>query len=204
MPRLRHALLLPLLLVGGCATLQQLAALRDVDFALDRIGQVQLAGVALDQVRSYSDLSLTDVARLTLALSQDELPLDFELLVQGENPSDNSTDARLVRFDWTLLLQDRETVSGVFEDEVVFRPGEPTTFPLRIQLDLLDFFEGNARDLGELALNLSGQGGTPTQVALRANPTIQTALGPMRYPGDITIVSTRIGGTPGSPTAVQR
>lgn len=194
MPRLRFVVLLPaLLLTAGCATLQQIAALRDVDFALDRIGQVQLAGVDLDRVRSYSDLSIADAARLTLALSQNELPLSFQLLVEGENPADNATDARLVRFDWTLLLQDRETISGVFEDEVVFRPGEPTTFPLSIQLDLLEFFEGSARDLGELALNLGGQGGTPTNIALRANPTIQTALGPIRYPGEITIVSTTVG-----------
>ena len=76
---------------------------------------------------------------------------------------------------------------------MVFRPGEPTTFPLQIQLDLLEFFEGSARDLGELALNLSGQGGAPADIAIRANPTIQTALGPIRYPGDITIVSATVG-----------
>ena len=193
MRRLRYLALPALLLAGGCATLQQIAALRNVDFALDRVAQVRLAGIDLDRVRSYSDLSVTDVARLTLALSQDELPLDFNLLVEGRNPEENGTDARLVRFDWTLLLEDRETISGVFEDEVVFAPGAPTTFPVRISLDLLEFFEGSARDLGELALNLAGEGGAPKNVALRAVPTIRTALGPIRYPGEITIVSTEVG-----------
>ncbi len=192
--RRRSLVVLPaLLLLGGCATLQQIAALRNVDFALDRVAQVRLADIDLDRVRSYSDLSVTDVARLTLALSRDELPLEFNLLVQGENPPENGTEARLVRFAWTLLLEDRETISGVFDDEVVFAPGEPTTFPVRISLDLLEFFEGSARDLGELALNLAGEGGSPKNVALRAVPTIQTALGPIRYPGEITIVSTEVG-----------
>lgn len=192
--RRRALVVLPaLLLLGGCATLQQIAALRNVDFALDRVAQVRLADIDLDRVRSYSDLSVTDVARLTLALSREELPLDFNLFVQGENPPENGTEARLVRFAWTLLLEDRETISGVFEDEVVFAPGEPTTFPVRISLDLLEFFEGSARDLGELALNLAGEGGSPKNVALRAVPTIQTALGPIRYPGEITIVSTEVG-----------
>lgn len=192
--RRRALVVLPaLLLLGGCATLQQIAALRNVDFSLDRVAQVRLADIDLDRVRSYSDLSVTDVARLTLALSREELPLDFNLFVQGENPPENGTEARLVRFAWTLLLEDRETISGVFEDEVVFAPGEPTTFPVRISLDLLEFFEGSARDLGELALNLAGEGGSPKNVALRAVPTIQTALGPIRYPGEITIVSTEVG-----------
>ncbi len=196
---MRHFRLAALLLVvvplafGGCATFQQIAALRDVDFALQRVVQLRLAGVPLDGVRSYADLSVTDLAQLSLALSRQELPLSFNLVVRGENPPDNRTDARLVRFDWTLLLEDRETISGVFTDEVVFRPGEATTFPLRIELDLLEFFDGSARELSELVLNLSGQGGAPTHVALRANPTIQTALGPIRYPGDITIVSTTVG-----------
>lgn len=188
-----------LVLVGGCATLQQLAALRSVDFALDRVAQLSLAGIELDQKRSYSDLGITDVARLTLALSRNELPLSFDLLVRGENPASNGTDARLMRFAWTLLLEDRETISGVFEDEVVFAPGTPTTFPLTIQLDLLEFFEGSARDLGELALSLAGEGGSPKNVALRAVPTISTALGPIQYPGTITILSAEVGDLDDSP-----
>jgi hypothetical protein len=193
MPSRRSTLLPALLVTAGCATLQQIAALRQVDFALERIAQVHLAGVDLDRVRSYSDLTASDVARLTLALSEDRLPLAFELIVQGENPADNDVDARLVRFDWTLLLEDRETVSGVFDREVVFAPGQPTTFPLAVELDLLEFFEGNARDLADLVLSLSGQGGRPRNVALRATPTISTALGPIRYPGAITVVSVDVG-----------
>ncbi len=182
-----------LLLVGGCATLQQLAALRNVDFSLDQVASLRLAGVDLDRIRSYDDLGITDVARLTLAITRNELPLAFDLLVQGENPASNATDARLVRFAWTLLMEDRKTISGVFDEEVVFAPGTPTTFPLRIELDLLEFFEGSAQDLGELALSLAGEGGAPKNIALEAVPTIDTALGPLQYPGTITVLSTQVG-----------
>jgi hypothetical protein len=182
------------IVLTSCATFQQIAALRQVDFALERVADVRLAGVDLDRVRSYSDLTVTDVARLTLALAEDRLPLAFNLFVQGENPPDNQVTARLVRFDWTLLLEGRETVRGTFTEEIEFAPGRPTTFPLRIELDLVEFFEGNARDLAEIALSLSGQGGEPRNVALTAVPTIDTALGPIRYPGTITVVSAEVGG----------
>ncbi len=187
--------LLSMVLLGaaGCATLQQIAALRDVDFSVDRLTDVRLAGIDLARTRSYSDLGLVDAGRLALAVSQGTLPMEFQLHLTAENPADNSVDARLVRMDWTLLLQDRETLSGVFANEMLLARGQPTDVPITISLDLLDFFQGSARDLMNLALSLSGQGGAPTEVTLRATPTIETALGPIRYPRPITIVSKSVG-----------
>jgi len=187
------ATLAALALVSGCATLQQVLALRDVDFELDRVANMSLAGVDLDRARSYQDISLSDVGRLTLAASNGELPLRFDLHLLAENPADNSVDARLVRMDWTLLLQGRETISGTFANETLLPPGQPTDVPIGIELDLVDFFEGNAKDLVDLALSLTGQGGEPKEVTLRATPTVDTAVGPIRYPGPITIVSGQVG-----------
>jgi hypothetical protein len=179
--------------LSGCATLQQLVALRDVDFDIDRLSDVRLAGVDLSNVRSYRDLGVADVGRLTLAVSRGELPMDFRLHLTATNPADNSADARLVRMDWTLLLQNRETISGVFADETLLRRGQPTDVPIAMSLDLIDFFEGSAQDLVELALSLSGQGGAPKEVTLRATPSVDTSLGPISYPRPITIVSREIG-----------
>lgn len=186
-------LLLPLAL-SGCATLQQMAALRNVDFALDRLSDVELAGIDLSQIRSFSDLGYADAARLTLAVTRNELPLAFQLHLLAENPAENTTTARLVQMDWTLLLQDRETLSGVFDGDVQLPPGQPIDVPIAMSLDLLEFFDGSAQDLLELALSLTGQGGSPKEVSLRATPTINTALGPMRYPRPITIASREVGG----------
>lgn len=186
-------LLVLLLTAGGCATLQQLAALRNVEFSLDRVSDLRLAGVDLSGVRSFDDLTVMDAGRLALAVSRDELPMDFRLHLLAENPADNGTEARLVQMDWTLLLQDRETLSGVFEHETLLPPGQPTDVPIAISLDLMEFFQGNAQDLLELALSLADQGGAPKEIALRATPTIQTPLGPMRYPRPITILSGEVG-----------
>lgn len=181
------------LALAGCATLQQMAALRNVDFSLDRLSGLRLAGIDLARIDSYDDLSLADGGRLVLAVAQKDLPLEFQLHVLAENPADNPTDARLMRMDWTLLLQERETLSGVLEDEVLLPPGEPRDIPLTMSLNLIDFFEGSAQDLLELALSLTGQGGSPKEVALRATPIISTPLGPIRYPGAITILSHEVG-----------
>lgn len=177
----------------SCATLRQMAALSNVDFSLDRVSDLRLAGIDLGRIDSFDDLGFADAARLALAVSEQDLPLDFRLHLLAENPSENTTDARLIQMDWTLLLQERETLSGVFEGNVLLPPGEPTDVPISVRLNLVDFFEGSARDLLELALSLSGQGGAPKEVALRATPVVDTPLGPMRYPQPITIVSRELG-----------
>jgi len=184
-----------LLLLGSssCATLQQIAALRNVDFSVDHISDARLAGIDLGRMRSFQDLGIVDAGRLALAVSQKRLPMEFQLHLMAENPGGNTTDARLIRMDWTLLLQDRETLGGVFDGDVLLRPGEPTDVPITISLNLVDFFEGSGQDLLELALSLAGQGGAPKDVALRATPVIDTPLGPMRYPRPITIVSKEVG-----------
>lgn len=180
-------MLLAALAVSGCATLQQIAALSSVDFALDRVSGLRLAGVRLDGVRTIGDVSAIDIARVAAAVATDDVPLEFLLHVEATNPESNSVDARLVALDWTLLLEDRETISGILERGVVLPPGQPVDVPLEVSLNLTDFVEGSARDLVELALSLAGAGGEPKDLALRATPTVETALGPIRYPRPITI-----------------
>lgn len=188
-----------MLLVGalsltGCQTLREIASLREVRFSLDRVSNVRLAGIEVDRIRSYEDLGPLDVARLMAALTRQEVPLEFEVHLLAENPPDNAVQARLVRMDWTLFLDDTETISGRFEDPVVLPPGEPTPVVFGVGLDLLDFFDRSARDLVELALALSGQGGQTKRISLKATPTIDTPLGPMRYPQPITILHGTAGG----------
>ena len=183
-----------LVALPGCRTLQELANLRDVRFAIDRVAGAELAGVDLTRVRSYEDLTPTDVLRLGRAASSRSLPLAFTLHLEAENPPSNSVAARMVQMDWTLLLEDRETVSGTFNEDVTLPPGEPTDVPISIRLDLVEFFGENLRDLVELALAVSGEGGRPKEVKLEAIPTIETPLGPVRYPQPITIVTRELGG----------
>jgi hypothetical protein len=182
-------LLLPLLLgagVSSCATLQSLAALSQVRFDLDRVASVTLAGVELDRVRSYEDLSALDVARVGVAIAQRRLPLEATLHVGAENPDGNPA-ARLLALDWTLFLRDRETISGDIAQQLDLPSGVRTDIPVRVRLDLLEFFEGSASDLIDLALSLSGVEGEPVEVRLEALPTIETALGPIRYPRPLVL-----------------
>jgi hypothetical protein len=177
----------------GCRTLEQIAQLRHVAFALDRISEAHLAGVRVDQKSSMNDVRAVEMARLIASLADGRLPLDFRLHVGAENPEDNGVSARLVRMDWTLFLEGRETVSGRYDGDVLLPPGQRTDIPIDISLDLVRFFGDNLNDLIEVALSLSGQGGSPRNVTLEATPIIDTPVGALRYPRPLTIVSRDVG-----------
>lgn len=197
----RRQWILPLLLVMtftglvGCQTLQQIAQLRNVDFAIDRASQGRLAGVNLDRYEGYADLRATDIARVGAAIAAGNLPLDFTLHLAARNPGENNVAARLVRMDWTLFLEDRETISGQYDNEILLPPGEVSDVPINISLDLMRFFGDNIQDMVDIAMAATGQGGAPRRIHLEATPIIDTRLGPIRYPEPITIVSRDLGGT---------
>lgn len=183
-------------LLAGCATLQQIAALRNVSFALAGVRDGRLAGVRLDRIASYRDLSTVEVGRIALALARDEVPLSFTVNVRAENPADNGAAATMVRLAWTLFVDDKETVHGVLDSSYVLPPGQPVTIPLLMSLDLSEFFGGSAESLIDLAAGLAGMRADPTRITLRAVPSIETPLGRMSYPSPITIVSQTVGAAP--------
>ena len=180
---------------GGCTGLQQLAALRHVDFSLAGIVGGRLAGIDLTRITSYDKLSPLDVAKVAIALGRKDLPLEFTLNVRAENPSDNKVTAKLIKMGWSLFLDDRETISGVTNQLVELPPGVPQTIPMTMRLNVLQFFDGPAQDIFDLAVALAGADPDARKISLKAVPTIDTPLGPMSYPSPITIVSRTIGGT---------
>ena len=182
-------LLIALLLtctLSGCATLQSLAQLPQVRFHIDGTSDGSLAGVDIDRLRRVEDLGALDLVRVGAAVARRRVPLRFDLHVGAQNDSANRYDLRLERLEWTLVLEDRDTVSGVFDRPIVIESDGSTDIPITVEVDLLRFFDDGAKDLAALALRAAGAGG-PTNVRLRARPTVRTPMGPFRFPNEVTI-----------------
>jgi hypothetical protein len=182
--------------VAGCATLSRITALKRVEFSLAGVDEGRLAGVDLKRIARYEDLGPLEVGRIALAFSRRDVPLEFRVLVRGDNPADNRTAATLVKLDWTLLLDDKETVRGVLDTTVTMPPGQSAIIPIPVRVNLREFFDGPAQSLVNLAASVAGLSSHPTRIAVRAVPTVHTPLGDITYPGPITIVSRTVGGSP--------
>jgi len=171
------------LFLTACATLMTPADLSKVKFSLDRVSAVRVAGIDLMKIESLDELNMFQVGRATMALSQNNLPLDLTLHLKSENPLANQVAARLLRMDWTLVLDGRDTISGTLEKHVQIAAGEAQDIPLNLSLNMLEFFdERSAMDMLDLALAFAAEDGAmPQGVALRIRPTIDTIFGPITY-----------------------
>jgi hypothetical protein len=198
MPRARWTLALAALTaaLAGCTTLSRVTALERVDFSIAGVRDGRLAGVDLRRIANYDDLNMVEIARIALAVSRRDVPLDLTVMIRADNPADNRTAATMVKLVWTLLLDDKETVSGVLDTVVTMPPGETAYVPLPMRVNLRQFFDGPAQSLVNLAAAVAGVGSHPTTIAVRAVPTIHTALGDITYPSPITIVRRTVGGGP--------
>ncbi len=184
--RLIPVLLALFALAPGCTTLQQLANLGNVDFDLDRISNGLVAGVDLDRLVQNRNIGVADGARITAAALRGEVPLSFTLFVGADNPTGNPV-AQVLELDWTMLLEGTETISGTYNETISLQPGQRSLIPINMELDLVRFFGNNAGDLIDLIGDIAGDGSQPSMIKLRAQPTVNTALGPIRYPGTISI-----------------
>jgi len=180
--------LLLLFSMSGCAGVQQLAALRKVEFRFDRIGDPHVAGIALDDVRSVDDVSASELARLTLAIASDDVPLDLEVHVVGTNPETNTVTAKLIGLDWSYIVDGREAVSGKVTESYEFPPGNATDVELPVTFNLMDLLGGTGEDLLDSALALAGVRASTHRVTVELRPLIDTPMGPMRYPSPIELV----------------
>jgi hypothetical protein len=180
-------------LLAGCGTVRGVAALRDVDFELDRVSGVRIGGVPLDDAEGAGRLPPALASEVAAGVLSGHLPLECDVLVRATNPPVNSVTAELVRMDWTLLLDGRETVGGQVLHPYTIPPGASVEVPVHVQVDLLRVLGRQLPTLLRLAEALAGDGKSPIDVRLRVVPILDTPLGPMRFPHPVTIPLDRIG-----------
>lgn len=166
-----------------------------LEFKLENVKDFSLAGVNLSRVSSLGDLSISQGLKLTNSFRKKKLPADFTLMLNAKNPNDGSgkskqTKATIKNIDWRLFIDGVETISGVVNDNIVVPGnGSAVDIPIRMDLDLYDFFGNKGYDrLINLALTLGGSKGSSSKITLDIKPTVSTGFGNIRYPGRIKVV----------------
>ena len=195
------AILTALLILQSCAALSEmasaLASLKHLQFKIGGVDDFRLAGIALSGKTKLSQFSAADAVKLLQAFSSKELTADFVLEVLAVNPNDGTsgttrTTSTLTGLESRLLIDGKPTVTGNIAEPVeIPGTGQASTIPIRLSLDLIEFF-GDKRyeDLIDLALAVGGgAGGDPSRLALDAQPRVTTPFGTLTYPGRITIIS---------------
>lgn len=195
-------LLFSAIFVVGCQVLKDISAtvnnLQRVQFKLGEVSNFSVAGLPLSNKSKISDFGFKDAVKLTGAFASKKLPANFTLGLNAKNPNDGintstaKTKATITNIDWVLYIDDVQTINGIVNDNIVVpESGQTTTIPLNMNLDLYDFFGNKGYDrIINLALAIGGVNGSSSKIKLDISPTISTAIGPIKYPGRITVVNT--------------
>jgi hypothetical protein len=194
------AILLPSLLVlSACAELQQIAgsllSLQRLQFKLGSVHDFSLLGIRLGATSTLRDLSASEGIALVQGFAAKRLPAEFVLDILVRNPNDGSGGTRqtvstLTSLESRLLIDGKTTVTGNIDSPMeIPGTGQATTIPIRLTLDLFQFFGNNGyEDLIGLALAIGGRSGSASRLTLDAQPRVTTPFGEIVYPGRITIV----------------
>ena len=187
--------LLSVLAVSACSVLQTISNISRLKYKIGSATNYQLAGIDVKNKRSIKDFNAMEVLKLSGGLMKGSLPLTFILNVEAKNPNDGSggypaTDINITNFPWRLFVNDKEVVSGGLANPVLVPGrGEAAIIPLQIQFDLAKSFkEKSLDDLLGLILQVSGAGGSTSNLKLKAQPSLGTPIGNIKYPEEITIV----------------
>jgi hypothetical protein len=188
------------LLFENCATLSDMASalvnLRRLQFKIGEADDFRLAGIAIGGKARLSQFSAMDALALANAFRARKLPADFVLNVLAVNPNDGTggstqTVSTLTSFECRLLIDGMPTVTGNIDRPIeIPGTGQATVLPIRLSLDLFEFFgDRKYEDLIGLALAVGGANRNPARLSLDAQPRVSTPLGPISYPGRLTIVN---------------
>lgn len=166
-----------------------------LQFKLGNITNMKVAGVSLGNKLNIKDFNLLDGASLLAAFTSGKLNTSFTLNVLAKNPNDGtggttSTSAVIKSLAWRLFVDDSELINGNIASGIeVPGVGKETTIPIDMSFDLLSYFKGdNYEKLMNLALALGGKSGSCARVKLGVTPTVDTFLGAITYPGEITVI----------------
>ncbi len=188
------------LLSASCATFQQMAAamnnLLRLQFKVGQVHDFTLNGINLSRKSSLGDFNALDGLRLVQAFATKRFPAEIVLDIQAVNPNDGRGGSRqtvstLTSLESRLLIDGVPTVSGNIDRPIeIPGTGQASIIPLRMTLDLYEFF-GNKGYEGvmNLALAIGGMNRDTARVSLDAQPRVSTPIGPIVYPGRLTIVS---------------
>jgi hypothetical protein len=173
-----------------------LANISKLQFQIQNVTGLRVAGIDVANKSRISDFSLTDGLKLTNAFATKSFPANFILNLGALNPNDGKepgtkqTSATITSLDYRLIIDDVPTITGDIDAPVtVPGSGQTTIIPLRMSLDLYQFFGNKGYEgIANLALALGGANKSPARVKLDIKPTVNTSIGPIGYPGRITVI----------------
>jgi len=128
-----------LVLFLGCSA-AKLNRLKTCEYKYSGISDVVISGQKLDDLKTQKSAGFMGTSILGKLLFDKEAPMSFNVLIQVKNP--NKKIATLDKIEWTALIQDKEFLSGIYNQHFEVKPGETALLSIPVSFDLKQQISG--------------------------------------------------------------
>ena len=164
----------------------QVLNLKNCNFAVNGINQIQMLGINLSKGMDKSNLNATQLLKVTNALLSKKLPVSFNVNLDVDNP--NSIAATLGKMDYIIALNNKEIISSTFTQGFSIPANSKGKVAIPISTDLFQLFSGETADaILNLAFKLAGAQSNPVNLGVKVKPYIKVNNQSLAYPDFITI-----------------
>ncbi|MBR4300653.1 MAG: hypothetical protein IKT84_01885 [Bacteroidales bacterium] len=163
--------------------IEQTAALQNCKFSLKNVQDVSIAGVKL---KNFKNLTASDVVKLTAAIANKKIPLDLNVNVGIQNPSQQV--AAINGLDWICAIDGKDFVSGAVNKKYTIPANSNISMPLAVNTDIYTLFSsGNLDALKNFISSFSGSDATSSRVAIKVKPSVYIGEQKVQFPNFITL-----------------
>jgi len=169
-----------------CSSILQMEKLKNCEFRIERIDNINVDGIEMRNIHSINDIGLANAAKLIGDLNKGSLLSEFSIIISVNNP--NKEMAAMEKFEYIILLDDKETVTGSSNDRVEIPGNKSIEFPVSARVNLSELLKQNSMSaIMELANTLNKENAIGKRVKIKVKPYIRIGKNVMKYPGFIEI-----------------
>lgn len=173
----------------SCGTKSDVEAFKEAKYSLSGINEVKLNGVNVLNKKRPEDFSFGEAALLFTAFSDNNLSAYSSLGLNVElDENSRERSMTVTKLKWQLLLDGKQTLSGLVDEPVELRHGL-NTINVRTPIRISDENgKPGYNNLMRLVTLLTKSDGTSRpDIVLQIKPTIQTSVGPVEVPSFISV-----------------
>jgi hypothetical protein len=167
---------------AGCKNISDIKAFTEARYTLRDISEVRVNSINVSNKSRLDQFRMNEIATLLSAYNTNSLLADAVVGLNVEMVDGSTREITVTQLKWQLLVDDRETLSGVVEEPVKLQAGLnliPIKTPVLVtETDGQRNFEG----LMQLVTLLSREGVDRSNIVLQIKPTVQTSVGNVESP----------------------
>ena len=164
----------------------EIVNLKNCNFDVSGISNINMLGINLSNGMDKTDLTASQLIKVTNSLLQKKLPVTFNVNIDVDNP--NSIAASLGKMDYIIGLNGNQIISSTFNQGFSIPAMSNGSIAIPISTDLFQLFSGETADaILNLAFKLAGAQSDPVNLGVQVKPYITINNQQLAYPDYITI-----------------